>query len=166
MKRILLFFVLLPMLCSCGRNTVPPCLDSYPMTLTGRLEYGQSVYDIKAVITDGDKAEITFLSPPLLSGYCFKVDKDSVWVYYDNTEIALASCGFDIPCALIPEMLNYGPEDFEYCKKDKNTRVYYYTDNGGNISVYADKDSSFPQRVDYTRDGVELSLIIENLTVQ
>ncbi|MBR6515056.1 MAG: hypothetical protein IKT46_09530 [Clostridia bacterium] len=163
MKRVLFFLVLIPILCSCTQSRHMPCIEGYPLCLTGSLEYNGEVYGISLEMPSEDSALIAVTSPQRLAGYSFKVDKSSVWVYYDNIEIELCAPQFELPCLLITEMLRFSPADFEYSRNEGGSILYRYTRDMYPVTVYTDKGSSLPRRIEYSRDGCDIVLDIEAL---
>lgn len=166
MKRILLFLVLIPIFCSCGQGRRMPCLEDHPYTLSGELQYNGCIYSVLARVYDEDTCDITIESPPELKGYSFKVDKSSVWVYYDNIGVEMKTDVINIPFLYITEMLSFSPEDFEYFRTESDGIVYRYTKDMYPLTVYTDKDDNAPRRIEFTREGCELILDIEAVTDQ
>ncbi|MBQ4601529.1 MAG: hypothetical protein IJB24_01590 [Clostridia bacterium] len=166
MKRIVFLLILLLLLPSCGQQRRLPTFETFPMTLSGTLAYNGESIALTAVFKNLDSCDIGIDSPENLSGYSFKVDNSSVWVYYDDMRIELKQGSIDIPFSVLPEMLSVSREDFEYSRTDSENTIYYYTRNSADTVIYIKKSEELPCRIEYKKDGTALAFDIETLTVQ
>ncbi len=162
MKRVVVLFVLLLILCSCGSEKKIPSLESYPITLSGNLSYNGNSYAVTSVIHGTHSADITIDYPENLSGYSFKVDNSSVWVYYDSMQIELKNGIADIPFALIPEMLSVSYSDFESCRTEGDALIYYYKKDGSLIRINTKRNEDKPCRIEYTGEQGTVIFDIES----
>lgn len=166
MKRIVFLLIILLLIPSCGAEQRIPTFESYPLTLSGILTYNGTSCAVTAVIFGKDACEISIDSPENLSGYSFKVDNGSVWVYYDNMQIELKTGSIEMPITLIPEMLAVSREEFEYSRADSENTVYYYTKDSADTTIYIRRAEKLPHCIEYKKGNVSLSFEIESLMVQ
>ncbi len=167
MKRVIIIsLVLFCLLTSCGSEKKIPVFESYPITLSGTLTCGDVSVTLSAVIRDGESCDVGIDSPESLNGYSFKVDKDGLWVYYDNMQIELKDGGTDIPFGLLPRMLSVSREDFEYSRTDEENLIYYYKKDGTDTVVYVRRGDNAPCRIEYTENNITVTLDIESFIIQ
>ncbi len=166
MKRIVFLLILLLLLPSCGQEKKLPTFEDYPITLSGTLTYNDTCYAITAVIQDKDSCDIGIESPENLSGYSFKVDSSSLWVYYDDMQIELQPGSIDIPFTLLPEILAVSRENFEYSRTDSENTIYYYTKDSADTVIYINRGKDVPSRIEYTKDNTAVTFDIESFIIQ
>ncbi len=167
MKRfIVILFILILCLCSCGREVDILGYQNYPMTVTGTLTQGDFSCAVTVNISQKGVAELTVDSPETLKGYSFKVDNGSIWVYYDNMEIDLHALQEDIPMMWVSEMLSVDCEEHKYSRSEDNTRLDFFVGDTAETVVYTLEGEEAPYRIEYSRQGQTLRFDIDTLIVQ
>lgn len=162
MKRVFLILFLLPLLCSCGVEKQIPLFEDHPMTIVGDLSCNGEVYAVRIELISRDAAKIAIEAPENLSGYSFKVDNSSIWVYYDNMQTELQADSNSIPFFYIFKALTVSRENFEYSRKDNKAVIYHYSMDGADTMIYTDISDHTPFCIEYRKESVCVKLDIKS----
>ena len=163
MKRVFLLMLILPLLCSCSKERDIPLIERYPITVTGELSHNGSCYAVSITLKGPGCGTVAIDAPENLSGYSFKVDNSSIWVYYDNVEAPLSAGVTDYPFLNIIKAMSVSRPDFEYSRREKDAVIYHYMADDADIAVYTTLSDTAPTRIEYVKESVCVRLDITNI---
>ncbi len=154
MKRIFVILItLVIMLSGCGgRQSDPLAYQSYPLSAAGTLTCGDLSCCVRITLSEKGRAKISIESPETLSGYSFEVDKEEVWVYYDDMQIPLSKNPVK-GIASVCDMLSIDGECYIDTYNDMidgvNTCYSVFRTDAADITVYTEAGKETPYRIDY-----------------
>lgn len=144
------------LLCSCKKDTDYLSYQSYPMEVKGTLTVDTLCCKVTLKMEEYGRGEIILDSPERLSGYRFSVDKEGVWVYYDDICIPLEEEGLGVGVSLLVDMFSCDSETLCEISSHKigeteHTRVVYPKD-GFSVAVYLKPNESVPTQIEAQKD--------------
>lgn len=161
MKLKIFLFLLIPfslMLFSCKQgNTDYLSYQQYPMKAEGLLTVEELGCDISVTVEESGRADITINSPEKLQDYRFTVDKEGVWVYYDDIGIPLTEDMLPDGLSMLSDMFSIDPEALSEIGRDKI---------GGTEHLRLVYDCGRSTAVVYIKEGDKIPTLIEMINAE
>lgn len=171
MKKILLPVLILvaTLFTSCGKTYDPTVYQYYPMTVCGRFVEGDFCCSVRVNMLSEDSAEILVEGPETLANYGFKVDKDEIWVYYDDVQINLDQAPIT-GITDIADMLSLKNETYKYSGNDLidgiNTKYSVFETDDRKITVYTESGSDTPYRIEMETENRTPDFYITDISTE
>lgn len=171
MKIKFFLFLVIPvalLLCSCSRSA-PDYLSyqKYPMRVQGLLTVEELGCNITVDVKEGGRAEITVNSPEKLKDYRFTVDKEGVWVYYDDIGVSLSEDMLPDGLSMLSDMFSIDPEALREIGSERigdtdHLRLVYDC-GAGSAVVYIREGNNIPTLIEIINEESSIMLAVDNI---
>ncbi|MBE6572930.1 MAG: hypothetical protein E7652_00885 [Ruminococcaceae bacterium] len=142
--------------------------QKYPMTVKGLLTVDGFGCDITVTMKKKDKASITVNSPEKFKDYRFSVDREGIWIYYDDIEVPLSEDMLSKGIYKLTDMFSIDPLTLseigtQKIGRDEHLRLVYPCNTDSSVVVYLKEEGDKPTLIETSDEETGILFAVESI---